>query len=628
MHISETSLHHLAGPFPFMSGRGRRCSRALVLGIAALAAWSWGAAAGPAHAAAIPEYEVFPIKSPDPQSEFGTGGPTNPNPLGSAFGERIRALGDVNRDGVRDLLVSNVRFDRNGLTDVGRMWIFSGRTRALLRTIDHPDPQTGAQFGFWSARLGDVNADGTPDFVTSASGQTVGGVRQGQVYVISGQTGAALRTLNHPDAPQLNGDFGGNIIAPGDLNSDGVSDFVATASGTLAGSGAGYAFSGSTGALLYKVANPDLVQKSSFGFGASELGDVNADGVGDYQLGSLRHDVGTGVNAVVDVGRSYTINGETGAVLFTLDNPDVEAMARFGQADADGISLGDITGDRKPDIFIDGFLSDDAAFLNAGAVYLFNGANGQFIRALRDPNPVASGSFGASNASAGDIDRDGRPDQLISSRGAIGRVTVFGGPNLTSVLTSFADPQAQRDALFGTGLAYLGDVNGDRLPDYFVSSRSADVDGAVNIGIAWAFVSKAPPVYPVPKPGVYPGPGPGPTIRIRPRAVRPQVSAVQRKRRRSIRVAVRGRLTGTAGRACAGGVTIAIRTGNRRLGTVRTRMGSNCRFSKSARVSVRRLPRGLRPRGRRVVLRVSYRFLGNAGLLPDTSPTARTRVKR
>jgi len=460
-------------------------------------AWSWVALA-PAHAA-IPQYQVSEIRSPQPQSQPGSAS-------ASAFGERLRTVGDVNGDGARDVLVSNNNFDRtvNGvvLEDVGRLWIFSGRTRALLHTLEHPDPQANSKFGFWSAAPGDVDGDKVPDVVTSAPSQVVGGVRQGQVYLFSGKTGALLRTVNHPDAPQLNGDFGGNLIAPGDLDGDKVGDFVATASGTTAGAGAAYAFSGATGLLLYRVLNPDAVQKSSFGFGASEIGDVTGDTVGDYQVGSPRFDEG----AVVDVGRSYTINGKTGAVVFTLRNPDVESMARFGQSDADGISLGDITGDGKRDIFVDGFLSDDGAFANAGAAYLFNGATGQFIRALRDPTPVSSGSFGASNATAGDIDKDGRPDAIISSRGAIGRVTIFGGAGLTQVLGSFGDPQAQLNALFGTGIASPGDVNGDKAPDFFISARSADLDGVANVGIVYAYMSVPPPVYPLPRPGNYPLP--------------------------------------------------------------------------------------------------------------------------
>src|SRR4051812_5095100 len=595
--VESTMTRQSAKSLRRISPLSSRLPLGLVLALAALSL-----AAGGASAATLPAYNAFPINTPDPQPEYGAGGAANPSPTGTAFGERLRSLGDLDKDGVRDLLVTNTHFDRNGLVDVGRIWIFSGKTRQLLQTIDHPNPQASSQFGFWVARLGDVNSDGTPDWVTSAPSEVVNGIKQGQVYVFSGKTGTVLRTIDQPDAPQLNGDFGGNIIGPGDLNGDGVTDFVATSSGAFTsgtfGNGAAYAFNGKTGALLYRVLNPaPQTPGSQFGFGPSEDGDVNGDGTNDFQVGSPRHDV----TGATDNGISYTINGKPGAVLWTENAPDPpQPNARFGQADQDNIAPGDITGDGRPDIFIDGFLSNDGAFTSAGAAYLFNGATGQFIRALRDPNPVASGSFGASDAPAGDIDKDGRPDLMVSSRGQIGRVTIFGGVNLTKVITSFADPQNQLNALFGTGVAYLGDVNGDKQPDYFVSSRSADLNGTPNIGIVWAFISVPPPVYALPKVVTKPKPKPT-TAKIRPKATRPRVSARQRKHKRYINVGVKGSLTGNAGRSCVGKVSIAIRVGKKRVGRARATMGSNCRFSKRTRVRIRKLPRRLRPRSHKVV---------------------------
>ncbi len=150
----------------------------------------------------------------------------------------------------------------------------------------------------------------------------------------------------------------------------------------------------------------------------------------------------------MDVGRSYIINGSTGDGIFTLMNPEPQAHDRFGQADADGISLGDITGDGRPDIYVDSFLANEAPdegppLENSGNVFLFNGATGTLIRALRDPDPEIGRTFGASNASAGDLDRDERPDSLVSSRGGNnGRVTVSGGLGLGTVLKVFQDPLA------------------------------------------------------------------------------------------------------------------------------------------------------------------------------------------
>ena len=319
-----------------------RPSRRLLLGSAAAVA---GVGLAPlAAGAVVPEYTVLTVPSPQPQAS-------------SNFGERVRSLADVNDDGARDVLISSSNYDGddvNGavVANVGRLFIFSGRSGALLRTIEPPFPQASARFGFWDASLGDVDGDGAGDFATSAAGQVVGGLTTGQAYIYNGRTGTRLRTINPPEpllaaAGGFGGDFGGNLIGPGDLNGDGIGDLIATASGAFGGAGAAYAFNGRTGAFLYKVPNPD-VQLSAFGFGAAETGDVNGDGTNDFQIGAPRFDEG----AVADVGRAYVINGRTGAVIHTLRDPEPEANNRFGQADADGISLGDVNGDGQPDYYI------------------------------------------------------------------------------------------------------------------------------------------------------------------------------------------------------------------------------------------------------------------------------------
>jgi len=57
-------------------------------------------------------------------------------------------------------------------------------------------------------------------------------------------------------------------------------------------------------------------------------------------------------------------------------------------------------------------------------------------------------------------------------------------------------------------------------------------------------------------------------------------------------------------------------------------MGANCRYSKRVSFPVRRLPRAVRARRKVLVVRVAVRFQGNAGLLPDVSPTRRIKVRR
>lgn len=111
-----------------------------------------------------------------------------------------------------------------------------------------------------------------------------------------------------------------------------------------------------------------------------------------------------------------------------------------------------------------------------------------------------------------------------------------------------------------------------------------------------------------------------------PTAVRPTGSA--RQVGRTIRGTISGRLRFTEGRGCEGAVSIAIRFVARRRIRRRARINSACALTARFRFPVRRLPARLRPRRRALILRIAYRFQGNALLRSDLSPQARLRVRR
>jgi hypothetical protein len=142
-------------------------------------------------------------------------------------------------------------------------------------------------------------------------------------------------------------------------------------------------------------------------------------------------------------------------------------------------------------------------------------------------------------------------------------------------------------------------------------------------------------------PGTGGGPGSGPRGRVRPNLIRPGFaravqtagrsgSAVAELSRSSGKIVVRlrGKMIGNRGRPCGGRIKIGTRAGRRRVATRVGRMGRACRYSKRYTFATRRIPKRLRPRNRKLVLRITIRYQGNSQLKPDLSPAKRVKVRR
>lgn len=314
-------------PSAFIVGlRSRPGSLSPRVACVALALASLGAfSPAPAQAdRALPSYTAEPLDSPEPQA-------------GAFFGNHLDAVGDLNGDGVNDIAVSSEGQNLGAMPNSGVVRVFSGRTRELIRTLRNPDPQSGG-FGNSILGIGDVNGDGVPDVVAAGAVQDVftgsgtpcgakepNGCNefQGRVYVFSGKTGLLIRRIEDP-RPQAFAFFGfGGAIAPGDLNGDGVPDFVVTTQEDINVScdddqdpttppaspcpsvGAAYAFSGKDGSLIHRFDDPDPEGFAGFGQGTSSPGDVTGDGVGDIVIGAPFSSGG---------GHAYLFNGKTGAL--------------------------------------------------------------------------------------------------------------------------------------------------------------------------------------------------------------------------------------------------------------------------------------------------------------------------
>ena len=303
--------------------------------------------------------------------------------FGGFFGFSVAGIGDINHDGVPDILVgvphhSNFDLDR---INCGEAFVFSGADHSILFTINDPNENEGNRFGYAVAGLGDVNGDGVPDMIIGVPKNNASDALPdvGTAYVFSGADGSLIRQLNSPDQT-LSGRFGSAVANAGDVNHDGVNDIIIGAPGISKA----YVFSGATGALLFSITSPASANADkipSFGYAVAGGQDVNNDGTPDFVIGAPSQ------NSLQ--GGAYVFSGSNGALLHTLRGPR-QKFARFGTSVA---LTPDVTGDGRPDILVGAPDATVNGLQNAGEVLVFKG-NGRLSSTIVSEQPTAYAGFG------------------------------------------------------------------------------------------------------------------------------------------------------------------------------------------------------------------------------------------
>ena len=385
-----------------------------------------------------------------PVPAFAFDGP----PAGAMAGTSVAGAGDVNADGLADILVGAPFAGRRGRAFSGSAYVVFGKRTASRVNLNHlgsngfriDGPRREATAGTRLAGPGDVDGDGRADVVVS-----MGLVQRATVYVVRGTRSTAavdLRQLGRRGytirGSRRQRDVGAAVSGAGDFNGDGIADIAVGAPQSNAGrrymGGVAYVVFG--GPSRRPVRLDRLGRRgvqidgehefANSGEALAPLGDVNGDGRGELLVGATQ---------VSAAGRQYA-----GA-----------AYVVFGRADAGRIDL------RQP---------------GAGGYRILGAGGDEQARA------------GWSVAGLNDVNGDGRRDILVGAPGTSRRCSpeegaayvVYGKADATPVdladlgAGGYAFIGARPDANVGVEVAAVGDWNGDGRGDALV--MGADFDGS------------------------------------------------------------------------------------------------------------------------------------------------------
>jgi hypothetical protein len=249
------------------------------------------------------------------------------------FGASVRALqADLDGDGVDDVII--------GAPGADSAFVYSGKNAQLIFLVQG---SSGSNFGTSVSRADDVDGDGIFDFaVGSPQFTNSGGTMTGRVTVFSGKDASVIDTVNGAADSR----FGYALALPGDLDGDGVSDFVVGAPRHLDSNGdetgCVTVLSGATRSVLYKAFGDN--KHDTFGHSVrSASGDIDDDGTNDFIVGAPQL---TGS----DVGYARTISGATGATLFTFTEHTSDPLTKSDYGVA--VAGGDFDGDGRTDVVI------------------------------------------------------------------------------------------------------------------------------------------------------------------------------------------------------------------------------------------------------------------------------------
>ena len=442
-------------------------------------------------------------------------------------GSSVSNAGDINNDGIDDLIIGAPTAFLNGNTYIGQSYVVFGGTNVgssgtlNLSSLNGTNGFLITNFGVGSD-AGDINGDGIDDLILGADDA-------GESYVLFGRKNLGssgtlnLSSPNSTDGFLINALFGKKV---GDINNDGIDDLIfakfipypntgqgavqayVVFGGRNVGNSGNFNVSSLNGTNGFTING--ISSSVDAGFSVSSAGDINGDGIDDLIIGAagvaLNGDAGDPLDWSTWVGQSYVVFGGTNvgnsgnfnvSSLNGSNGFTIKGITGGGRSGLSVSNVGDLNNDGFDDLIIGAPNSSPNRITDSGRSYVvfggtnvgsggtlnlseLNGTNGFAI------NGIAPGDeIGWSVKDARDINNDGIDDAIIGAYFASPNgntqagqsYVLFGGTNVGSSVTGMLNftgtPGA--DTLFGTvgnniidGLAGSDTLTGNGGQDQFI----------------------------------------------------------------------------------------------------------------------------------------------------------------